>query len=311
MAIIPVPMPGIPHATPRASFDHLDTLWVQVAGTLCNLECTHCFISCGPANDTHGMMTREAVRTHLAEARRLGVKDLYFTGGEPFLNPEMLGILEDALEVGPANVLTNGLLLPDHRIEELARIRDAARYSLELRVSVDGWNAAQHDAVRGPGNWAKTLDAIRRLEAAGFLPILTTTEIWTGGDDGTREPGHGAYNKLKAALKDVGVKRPRIKIIPLFDLGRGADIVPDGSPIAARSQGILRPEEMDPAFDWSNLQCTSSRIVTSEGIFTCPLLINEKRARWPGTLEESLTGFHLDHSACRTCVVTGMTCRNW
>ena len=81
-------------AFPEVPSLSLDTLWFQVAGTLCNLQCTHCFISCSPTNHVHEMMTLDDVRGFLEEARGLGVREYYFTGGEPFLNPEMLRSLE-------------------------------------------------------------------------------------------------------------------------------------------------------------------------------------------------------------------------
>ncbi len=294
---------------PRAPFTRLETLWIQVTGTVCNLACSHCFISCGPENRTHELMSRKEVGSALLEGERLGVKEFYFTGGEPFLHPDIIPILQDALAIAPTSVLTNGLLLTPPRVAELARARDDSRYSLEIRVSVDGWSAAQHDAIRGPGTFDRTIAAAKRLEDADLLPIITTTEIWTRERDGSA--GAGAYGKLKEALEEAGIRRPRIKIIPLFDLGRGADIVEADAPIAARSKGPLRATEMDPAFDWSSLQCTSSRIVTSRGVFTCPLLINEPCGRWEGALEGSLADFDLVHTSCRTCVVTGMTCKNW
>src|SRR5205809_5147246 len=89
---------------------HLDTLWIQVAGTVCNLTCTHCFVSCGPGDDHHALMPRDEVRARVAEALPLGVKEFYFTGGEPFLHPDLLDILEDTLAYGPCTVLTNGTL---------------------------------------------------------------------------------------------------------------------------------------------------------------------------------------------------------
>src|SRR5690349_12103777 len=75
-------------AAPAPPFLGLDTLWFQVAGTVCNLACTHCFISCSPSNHTHEMLDLATVRRVLAEAAALGVKEYYFTGGEPFLNRE-------------------------------------------------------------------------------------------------------------------------------------------------------------------------------------------------------------------------------
>ena len=99
-------------AAPRVELKSLDTLWFQVGGTLCNLACTHCFVSCSPTNHTHEFLTLAEVRRYLGEAAQLGVREYYFTGGEPFLNPEMEAILEATLAVGPASVLTNGPLPP-------------------------------------------------------------------------------------------------------------------------------------------------------------------------------------------------------
>src|SRR4029453_17468992 len=87
---------------PEVPLIALDTLWFQVAGTLCNLECTHCFISSSPTNRSHAMLDLARVRPYLAEADELGVKEYYFPGGEPFLNPEMLESLEETLAQGPA-----------------------------------------------------------------------------------------------------------------------------------------------------------------------------------------------------------------
>src|SRR5688572_13458918 len=93
---------------PEVPLAHLDDLWFQVAGTRCNLTCTHCFISCSPHNDRFGFLSFADVCRALEESVRLGVKEYYFTGGEPFLNKDMVAILERTLQYGPATVLTNG-----------------------------------------------------------------------------------------------------------------------------------------------------------------------------------------------------------
>src|ERR1700694_2037963 len=85
-----------PTMTPHVPMRALDTLWFQVAGTLCNIECTHCFISSSPTNRSHEMLSLETVKRHLRDAEALGVKEYYFTGGEPFMNREIFEILEAA-----------------------------------------------------------------------------------------------------------------------------------------------------------------------------------------------------------------------
>ena len=87
---------------PLLVLDHLDNLWFQIAGTICNLRCNHCFISCSPENGALGMMTFEQFLPYLHEAIQLGVKEFYFTGGEPFANSDLLKVLEATLQVGPA-----------------------------------------------------------------------------------------------------------------------------------------------------------------------------------------------------------------
>src|SRR5437660_3141507 len=118
---MPVPLPLLDHPAPAVPLDHLDDLWFQVAGTLCNLACRHCFISCSPHNHAFGFLDLDTIRRSLDESVGLGVKEYYFTGGEPFLHPDMTEILELTLGYGPATVLTNGTVFKDDWLKRLAR----------------------------------------------------------------------------------------------------------------------------------------------------------------------------------------------
>ena len=236
---------------PRARFPgqpllHLDSLWIQVAGTLCNLTCTHCFVSCGPGENRHAMMTRDEVRSRVAEALLLGVKEFYFTGGEPFLHPELLEILADTLEHGPCTVLTNGTLFSERRVDALVDLARASRYALEIRVSLDGDHAERHDAFRGAGCFDRAIAGVAMLSRRGLLPIVTVTQI--AEDDGER-----FRERYLAMLRAAGVERPRLKVLPMFRLGREV----------ARTRGYLAPETLadlpESAFDPHRLQCSSCR----------------------------------------------------
>src|SRR3954470_17218009 len=132
---IPLPLPD----GPPVALGHLGEVWFQVTGTVCNLRCTHCFISCSPHNHTFGFLDLGTVRRVLDESVALGVKEYYFTGGEPFLHPDLVPMLELTLRYGPASVLTNGTVLQDAWLERLRRAEEASPYSLEFRVSLDGF----------------------------------------------------------------------------------------------------------------------------------------------------------------------------
>src|SRR5207249_11558901 len=146
-----IPLPILDSPAPAVALAHLDELWFQVGGTVCNLECRHCFISCSPHNHSFGFVDLATVKRVLEESVALGVKEYYFTGGEPFLNRDMVAILEATLRHGPATVLTNGTVFKADWLARLRAAEEASPYSLEFRVSMDGYTAAENDAVRGAG----------------------------------------------------------------------------------------------------------------------------------------------------------------
>jgi len=243
-------------------------------------------------------MTRAEVRPFLEESESLGVNDFYFTGGEPFLNREMTGILEDALRIGPATVLTNATLIQEERAQALATLADASRYSLEVRVSLDGLTPAMNDPIRGEGSFDATVRGLRELARAGMNPILTVAQTW--GDDQDR----ALRERFHAFLREQGLARPRVKILPLFHIGREA------TRTRGYGEGERVTEEHMRGFDPWKLQCSTSRMVTSRGVYVCPILIDAPDARMGRTIRETLRPFPLAHGACYTCWSTGATCRN-
>ncbi len=284
-------------APPRVGLRSLDTLWFQVGGTVCNLACTHCFVSCSPTNHTHELMSLEEIRPFLDEAAELGVKEYYFTGGEPFLNPEMEAILEATLAVGPATVLTNGLLLDPERCARLAKLARSADYSLDFRVSMDGYDASSNDPIRGEGTFEKIVQGIVNLHEAGLNPVITVTEVHEAN---ASIEGRQRFFEL---LGELGIERPRLKILPLFKIGAEAE---RGG--AYESWQRLRSADAVDE-DWEHLQCSSCRMVTDQGVWVCPILVNEPDGKMGEKLADTLDSFPLDHPACWTCHVYGVSCK--
>jgi molybdenum cofactor biosynthesis enzyme MoaA len=293
-----IPLALLGSSDPAVPLAHLDDLWFQVAGTLCNLECCHCFISCSPHNHNFGFLDLEAVRRNLEESVRLGVKEYYFTGGEPFLNREMVDILQLTLQYGPATVLTNGTVLKDEWLMRLRQAEAASPYSLEFRLSLDGYTALQNDPIRGPETFERALRGVRQLIAHEFLPIITVTPVWNEGDPAL------LFDGFVRLLRANGYDRPRIKLLPTLRLGAEA--------LRARAyeeQERVTPEMME-GFDQSYLLCNHSRIVTDRGVFVCPILIDAGDARLGTALQEALSSYPLRHQACYTCYQYGMICAN-
>ena len=283
-------------SVPTVAFRHLAALWLQITGTWCNLECTHCLNASGPNDPWLKPLDAESARRAISEAEELGVKEIYFTGGEPFLHREILPLLAAALEVAPTTALTNGTAITEAIADQLAALASRARYSLEIRVSLDDVDPEANDRVRGEGAWAKAVQAIERLHARGLLPIVTATEI------SSRNGTSRIYERFRDFLADLGIERPRVKIMPVFDLGRQAG--------RGTEEERLTAESLD-GFDPAVLQCSDTRVVADGGVYACPILAGFEGARLSiGSLAASFRPARLYHAACVTCHRTGMSCRN-
>ncbi|MCA9757219.1 MAG: radical SAM protein [Candidatus Eisenbacteria bacterium] len=292
-----IPVSDSPHVGPELDFLGLDVLWLQVSGTVCNIACRHCFITCGPKNESHPFMTTESVLSALATAEREGVKEYYFTGGEPFLHPDILLLIERTLAQGPLSILTNGLLLTPEVARRLKELSDQSEYSLDLRVSLDGTTPDENDPIRGRGTFDGILAGARHLEEAGLQPVFTVTTVHA------RYEGSEGRTAFMERLRSLGFSRPRTKFIPPFHIGREAHRAGEYEDGFRLSPGDLAPGEEQV------LQCGSCRTVTARGVYPCPILIEEAGARMAEQLEDSFVPIALNHPACATCHIEGFTCR--
>ncbi|HHO49757.1 MAG TPA: radical SAM protein [Deltaproteobacteria bacterium] len=278
---------------------YLDTLWVQVTGTVCNIACKHCFISCGPKVERHRMMSAPDVIQALDDGVSAGLRSIWFTGGEPFLHPEILALIDAALQRAPLGILSNGVLIDEPMAQALGERFASAPYNLELRISLDGCTPEDNDRVRGRGVFAAAVAGIERLASHGLEPVVAVSLL---DDADAASADQASFVQL---LREHGVSRPRVKWIPPFRIGRersrrGGRAYRSWERLTAGD--LLEPEAP------LRLQCGTSRCVTSEGVFACPILINEPGFRLGSQLSEAIRDHPVDHEACHTCWVEAFSC---
>jgi MoaA/NifB/PqqE/SkfB family radical SAM enzyme/SAM-dependent methyltransferase len=170
LALTPFERPSYEGRGRHAAPSGLRELWLHTNNS-CNLVCAHCLVSSGPL-ETPGL-SPEALREVVAEALDIGVERFYLTGGEPFLRPDLGGLLGAITEESgrEAIVLTNATLLRGPRGAPLAAL---SRERVKFQVSIDGARAGTNDPIRGEGTFAKALDGAAFLSDLGFDVSLTT-----------------------------------------------------------------------------------------------------------------------------------------
>jgi len=180
---------GEPRA--RVELASLRTLWINT-GSLCNITCRNCYIESSPENDRLSYITRAEASAYLDEIARdrWPVREIGFTGGEPFMNPDIIEMFGDALARGfSVLVLTNAMqpMLRPRLREGLLALRNAYGDRLTLRVSLDHYSQELHDTERGEGAFAKTVEGIDWLAREGFNLALAGRTCWGEAETGARD----------------------------------------------------------------------------------------------------------------------------
>lgn len=286
----------------RVPFTHLDTLWFNT-GTLCNLTCVNCYIESSPTNDALVYLTKEEVAAFLDEAGKMSPRprEVGFTGGEPFMNPDMIAMASDALARGFHVLILTNAMKPMHHVKaKLLALREAYGARLSLRVSLDGFDETAHEALRGPRSWGPALDGLTWLSQHGFN-IAVAGRTVNGDDEQTTRSGFTAlFASLGLALD--ALDPARLVLFPEMD------VTHDVPEITTACWGILKKS---PA----SVMCATSRmVVKAKGahaphVVSCTLLPYAPDFNMGATLADAATDVALNHHFCaQFCVLGGASC---
>jgi len=280
----------------------LKTLWFNT-GSLCNITCVGCFMESSPTNDRLSYLTHDDVRPYLDEIERDGwpVDEIGFTGGEPFMNKDIIAVLEDVMSRGfNALVLSNAMKPMWHLRKPLLELNDRYPGKLLIRVSVDHHTREGHEDVRGPLTWEPMIKGLQWLSDNGFEIAVAGRTLWN-------EPENEARESYRMMLDNHGV------------------VLNTADP----AQLVLFPE-MDETHDvpeitnacWdilsvapSSVMCATSRMVIKRKgdaratVVPCTLLPYDEQFDMGETLADADKAVQLNHPHCaKFCVLGGASC---
>ncbi|MGF1447501.1 MAG: radical SAM protein [Pikeienuella sp.] len=293
---------GAPRA--RVALERLETLWFNT-GTLCNIECANCYILSSPTNDALVYLTAAEVTGFLDEiaALGLGTREIGFTGGEPFMNPEMPEMAEAALARGFEVLVLTNAMRPMMRPRMQAALTGLVRRfgdRLTLRVSLDHFEPAKHDAERGRGSFAVSLGGMRWLHKLGARMSVGARTLW-GEDEAETRAGFAAL----FAREGFAIDAEDCQSLVLFPEMDDRAEVPE---ISTACWGILGK---DP----SEVMCASSRMVVRRkgadrpAVLSCTLLAYDQAFELGETLAQARGSVALNHQHCaKFCVLGGARC---
>lgn len=284
------------------SLKRLTTLWINT-GTLCNITCRNCYIESSPRNDRLAYISRRDVAGFLDEiaADNLPTEEIGFTGGEPFMNPDIIGMLEDCLARGfRVLILTNAMRPMQRHKKALTDLKNRFGSHLSIRVSLDHYSAERHEEERGPGTFEVAFSGLSWLGKNGFNVSVAGRTMW-GEDTAAQRAGY------ERVLSEAGVlvtseQSHSLILFPEMEAERDVpEITTDCWKILDKS-----PDEV---------MCSSSRMVVRRkgsaqpSVLACTLLPYDEAFELGATLKQADRAVPLNHAYCaQFCVLGGSSC---
>ena len=282
------------------SLQKVETLWINT-GTLCNLACKTCYIESSPKNDALVYLTLAEVNAYLDEAVLLGAREIGFTGGEPFMNPDIIPMMHSALSRGFEILVLTNAMRPMRRFEkQLNMLQSEAGPRLKIRVSLDHYTKTLHEAERGTGSWDIAIDGCKWLSDRDFRVAIAGRQM----SHENEEEARGGYAQMFAAynLRMDAFNSSALVLFPTLD------------------EKIDVPEISELCWDLldvspSSLMCASSRMVVKRKgelrptVVACTLIPYDQRFELGEALVDCQAAISLNHPHCaRFCVLGGSSC---
>jgi len=278
---------------------NIKTLWFNT-GTLCNIECKNCYIESSPKNDRLVYLTFEEVKSFIDEAldKNLGTNEIGFTGGEPFMNKDIMKMIDYSLNKNfKVLVLSNAMKPMLNRTNELIKLN---HLNLTLRVSIDHYQKEKHEEIRGKNTYDVMLQGLKWLNENNFNYTLATRLLWDEKEEDLRK-NFGAFIKNNNLRLDTNSPKQLVTFAEM-------DEKIDTPEITTSCWDILKKDPNDVMCSWSRM-VVRKKNSKSPSVIACTLLPYADEFDLGETLTNSLQKIYLNHKHCsKFCVLGGSSC---
>jgi sulfatase maturation enzyme AslB (radical SAM superfamily) len=277
----------------------INTLWFNT-GTLCNIECRNCYIESSPKNDRLVYLTFDEVKLFIDEVidNNLKTKEIGFTGGEPFMNKDILKMVDYALEKKfKVLILSNAMKPMLNKKEELLKLRHP---NLTIRVSIDHYNKTKHEEVRGKGTYEVMMKGLNWLSKNSFNFALATRLLWDESENNLRQNFQEFINTYQLNLDAYSNEQ----LVTFAEMDEKID-TPE---ITTDCWGILNKDPNDIMCSWSRM-VVKKKGSKKPSVIACTLLPYDEEFDLGESLTNSLQKIYLNHKHCsKFCVLGGSSC---
>ncbi len=255
----------------------LSNLFIELTAKSCNQHCKHCYIDFPQYKKVEDFMDIDLIKQALNDTTKEDIECIYLTGAEPMTHPDFNAILRLCLRRTNVCICTNGSFINEKKARFLKKVEDETNNEIIFQISIDHYNEVKNDDIRSRGAFRQAVFAIKHLVKYGFNPIISTTNYYQESKEDLLQGFREIF-----ANTDFELDYSNLNINPWHDKNSKFDGEITG--------------------DWDKLDCEYGRILTTNGVYTCPFLANDYRGRCGSTFRDYTKRSSLETSFCNTCV---------
>ncbi len=256
--------------SPVFKLEQLNYIYIVLTSKSCNQRCKQCYIDFPLGRQQKDFIDINKIKEMLTQIKDENIECIYLTGAEPMTHPGFNNILRLCLKRTNVCICTNASFINEKKARFLRKVEDESKYSLFFRFSLSHYEELKNDTARYRGSYRQTMFAIKNLERYGFSIILEIVNYYNE-DEGM------ILEMFRKKFEEYGVN-PEISIGQYFN-------------------------SANPPAEYNNKskECTMSRTLTQNGVYSCPYLANDYRGRMGSSFLDYSKSINAETSFCMTC----------
>ncbi len=254
----------------------LNNLFIEMSAKSCNMKCKHCYIDFPLSRNVKDFIPCEKIKEAITDSKNEKIECIYLTGGEPMMHPDFNAILRTCLKRSNVCIFTNGSFINEKKARFLKRVEEESSFEIIFKLSLDHFDEVKNDDIRGRGAYRQTVHAVKYLMKYGFRPIICVTNYYNLSKS-------EIFEKYSEIFSDIGyeINDQSLKINVWHDKNS-------------------TPDEID--WSWKSLDCECGRVLTVNGVYSCPFLANDHRGRSGADFKDFSRKTALETSFCTSCI---------
>ncbi len=263
---------------PKVELKELKNLFFQLCAQKADSSSTFSYGAKINQKDKENFLSLDKIKQTLNVVRDKNLNSIYLIGLDPLLHPDFNQILRLCLKISHTTIVTDGFMINDKKARFLRKIDDESKFETIYRINLDSTNEMINDKYRTRGSFRKAVAAILALLKYEFNPIINVVNYENKSKEELFNEFSSFFSKKGFELDDIN-----LKIIPYFE------------PLNSEVKEVSKEEIFD------RIDCSSSRVITQKGVYSCAGLINDYRAHLGFNLDTSSRINYLDCERCSIC----------